>query len=144
MPTWIFKPFHLRLRPKQQRIMSMPKIAITCEAPTLDAPLDPRFGRAAGFLLVDSQTTAVEYLDNGASQTMGQGAGIQAAEIVARAGAKVVLTGLVGPKAFAALAAAGIQVVQNLENLTARQALERFQAGNVTYAEMPGQTRRGR
>jgi predicted Fe-Mo cluster-binding NifX family protein len=122
----------------------MPKIAISCEAPTLDALLDPRFGRAAGFLIVDPQTAAFEYLDNGASQAMGQGAGIQAAEIVARAGAKVVLTGFVGPKAFAALSAAGVQVVQDLENLTARQALERFKSGNLTYADLPNQRRRGR
>jgi predicted Fe-Mo cluster-binding NifX family protein len=122
----------------------MPKIAISCEAPSLDAPLDPRFGRAAGFLIVDPQTASHEYIDNGASQAMGQGAGIQAAEIVVRAGAKVVLTGFVGPKAFAALNAAGIKVVQNLENQTARQALERFEAGDVTYADHPNQQRRGR
>jgi predicted Fe-Mo cluster-binding NifX family protein len=122
----------------------MPKIAISCEAPTLDSPLDPRFGRAAGFLIVDPQTPAFEYLDNGASQALGQGAGIQAAEIVAQSGAKVVLTGFVGPKAFSALTAAGIRVVQNLENLTVRQALERFEAGDVTYADLPNQQRRGR
>jgi hypothetical protein len=46
----------------------MSKIAISCEAPTLDVPLDPRFGWAAGFLIVDPQTEAFEYLDNGASQ----------------------------------------------------------------------------
>jgi predicted Fe-Mo cluster-binding NifX family protein len=121
----------------------MAKVAISCEAPTLDAPLDPRFGRAAGFLIVDPQTMDFEYRDNGASQAMAQGAGIQAAEIVAAAGASVVLTGYVGPKAFQALSAAGIKVVQNLDNLTARQALAKYTAGGMNFAEQPNRQRRG-
>ena len=37
------------------------------------------------------------------------------------------LTGYVGPKAFKVLTAAGIKVGQNLEGLTVREAVERFQ-----------------
>ena len=121
----------------------MQKIAISCEAPSLDASLDPRFGRAAGVLIVDPQTMAFEYRDNGASQAMAQGAGIQAAEIVAAAGAGVVLTGYVGPKAFQALSAVGIKVVQNLDNLTARQALEKYTTGSVGFAKQPNRGRHG-
>jgi predicted Fe-Mo cluster-binding NifX family protein len=119
----------------------MKKIAISCEEPSLSAPVDPRFGRAAGFLIVDSESMEFEYLDNGASQVMAQGAGIQAAEIVARSGASVVLTGFVGPKAFQALSAAGIQVGQNLEGLTVQQAVDRYKAGTVETATAPN--RRG-
>lgn len=43
------------------------------------------------------------YLDNGASQTMAQGAGIETAERMSAAGVTVVLSGYVGPKAFEAL-----------------------------------------
>jgi predicted Fe-Mo cluster-binding NifX family protein len=109
----------------------MSKIAVSCEGPSLDAPVDPRFGRAAGFLVVDSDTLVFDYLDNGASQVMAQGAGIQAAERVVRAGARVVLTGVVGPKALQVLEAAGIQIGQHLEQISVRQALERFKAGQV-------------
>ena len=121
----------------------MEKVAISCEAPHLDDFVDPRFGRAAGFLIVDPQTMAHEYIDNGESQMRSQGAGIQAAEIVAAAGASVVLTGYVGPKAFQALSAAGIKVVQNLDNLTARQALAKYTAGGMNFAEQPNRQRRG-
>jgi predicted Fe-Mo cluster-binding NifX family protein len=48
-----------------------------------------------------------------------------------------VLTGYVGPKAFQALSAAGIAVIQNLENLTVRQAVERFNSGEVSPASQP-------
>lgn len=116
---------------------AMTKIAVSSEGPTLDSAVDPRFGRAAGFILVDPATMAFEYLDNGASQAMGQGAGIQTAEVMASHGVTVVLTGYVGPKAFYALDAAGIRVGQNLENLTVRQAVERFTSGQVALAQAP-------
>lgn len=122
----------------------MEKIAITSEGPDMDALLDPRFGRAAGFVVVDPRTLEFEYVDNGASQAMAQGAGIQAAENVARAGAKVLLTGYVGPKAFLALEAAGIKVVQNLESMTVRQAVERYKNGEVEWAAAPNRMGHGR
>ncbi len=124
--------------------ISMEKIAITSEGPTLDDALDSRFGRAAGFIVVDPQTLEFEYVDNGASQAMAQGAGIQAAENIARAGAKALLTGYVGPKAFMALQAAGIKVGQNLENMTVRQAVERFNSGQVEWAGAPNRMGHGR
>lgn len=113
----------------------MNKIAITSEGPSLDDQLDPRFGRAAGFVVVDLETMVTQYIDNGRSQAMARGAGIQAAELVARAGVSCLLTGYVGPKAFQALTAAGIKVVQNLEGLTVRQAVERFKSGQVKMAQ---------
>ncbi|MEW6261213.1 MAG: NifB/NifX family molybdenum-iron cluster-binding protein [Thermodesulfobacteriota bacterium] len=122
----------------------MGKIAVSCVEPSLDAMIDPRFGRAAGFLIVDPDTMQFEYLDNGASQAMAQGAGIQAAETVYRSGAKTVLTGYVGPKAFQVLSAAGIQVIQNVENMSVRQAIEGFKAGRFQPATQPNRMGHGR
>lgn len=122
---------------KELDMSEIDKIAVTSDGPDLDGPLDPRFGRAAGFMIVDPKTFEFTYLDNGSSQAMSQGAGIQAAENVARSGAKVVLTGYVGPKAFQALSAAGIAVIQNMENLTVRQAVERFNSGEAAPASQP-------
>jgi predicted Fe-Mo cluster-binding NifX family protein len=119
----------------------MKKIAISCDEPSLESKVDPRFGRAAGFLIVDLDTMEFEYLNNGSSQVMAQGAGIQAAEIVARSGAKAVLTGYVGPKAFQALSAVGIRVAQDLENITVRQAVKRFMEGSLDLATQPNRQR---
>jgi len=115
----------------------MPKIAVTSEGPSLQDLVDPRFGRAGGFVVVDTETMATTYVDNGGSQVMAQGAGIQAAENIVNAGAEILLTGFVGPKAFAALQAAGVKVGQNLEDLTVAQAVERFKAGAVPFADTP-------
>jgi predicted DNA-binding protein (UPF0251 family)/predicted Fe-Mo cluster-binding NifX family protein len=116
---------------------SMSKIAITSEGPGLDDQVDPRFGRAAGFVVVDLDTMETQYIDNGQSQIMAQGAGIQATELIARAGVGCLLTGYVGPKAFQALSAAGIQVGQNLEGVTVREAVERFKSGSIQIADRP-------
>jgi predicted Fe-Mo cluster-binding NifX family protein len=114
----------------------MPIIAITSEGPTLEDLIDPRFGRAAGFVVVDPASLKFEYVPNGEAQVRAQGAGIQAAETVARKGVTAVLTGYVGPKAFQALAAAGIRVAQDLENITVREAIDRYNKGSVTWAQM--------
>ena len=113
----------------------MKKIAISSEGPTLEDQVDPRFGRAAGFIIIDPETMAFEYLDNGASQARAQGAGIQAAESVVSTGVEAVLTGFVGPKAFQALAATGVRVAQNLENMSVREAVEHYLKGDVTWAK---------
>ena len=110
------------------------KVAVTSEGPNLQDAVDPRFGRAAGFILVDLDTMSTQYVDNGDGQNMAQGAGIGAAEKMAAAGAEVVLTGFVGPKAFQALQTAGIQVGQDLAGMTVAEALERYKSGQVSMA----------
>lgn len=113
----------------------MAKVAVTSQGPTMQDMVDPRFGRTGGFVVVDTDTMGFEYVDNGKSQTMSHGAGIQAAEIIAGSGAGTVLTGFVGPKAFQALKAAGIKIVQNLDNMSVAEAVEKYISGDVQYAD---------
>ena len=103
-------------------------IAISSEGPTLDDAVDPRFGRAGGFVLVDGEGQ-VRYLDNGGSQAMSHGAGIETARRIAEAGATVLLSGVVGPKAASALAAAGITVIEGMEEMTVGEAVAKYRAG---------------
>jgi len=112
----------------------MTKLAISSEGPTLDDQVDPRFGRAGGFLIVDTDTMETEFLDNGSAQVAPRGAGYQAAKLVADTGAGVVLSGYVGPKAFDALKAAGIQVGQECDKMTVREAVEKFRQGEITLS----------
>ncbi|MBU1611472.1 MAG: DUF134 domain-containing protein, partial [Proteobacteria bacterium] len=51
--------------PSQQIITkenNMTMIAITSEGPGLESRVDPRFGRAAGFVIVNTETMETEYL----------------------------------------------------------------------------------
>ena len=86
-------------------------IAVTAQGTDLQSEVDPRFGRAKHFLLVDSETMRFEVVKNEQNLSLPQGAGIQAAQIVTNHEAEVVLTGNCGPKAFKTLETAGIKVI---------------------------------
>ncbi|NLI48097.1 MAG: dinitrogenase iron-molybdenum cofactor biosynthesis protein [Acidobacteria bacterium] len=109
------------------------KIAFTSSGDTLDSPLDSRFGRAPKFIVYDTDTQTHTAIDNAQNLNAAQGAGIQSAETVARAGVQHLVTGHCGPKAFRVLTAAGI-AIYNCDAPTVREALERFHAGTLKPA----------
>lgn len=87
------------------------KVCIPAEAPRLDARVDERLGRAACFVIVDSETEAVlASAANVQNKQAAQGAGIQAGQTIASLEPDAVLCANCGPKAFRVLRAAGIKV----------------------------------
>jgi len=110
------------------------RIAITARGEQMQSPVDPRFGRAKWFVVIDTETGAFEAVDNKKSFDAAQGAGIQAGRNVAELRVEAVITGNVGPKAFATLKAAGIDVFIGAEG-TVREALDRFAAGTLESAQ---------
>ncbi|RLI37260.1 dinitrogenase iron-molybdenum cofactor biosynthesis protein [Candidatus Bathyarchaeota archaeon] len=111
------------------------KVAVSATGPSLDAQVDPRFGRCAYFVIVDTETMQFESIQN-TSQYSFSGAGIQAAQLVASKGVKAVLTGNVGPNAYQALSAAGIQIVTGAYG-TVREAVMRYKRGELGGATSP-------
>ncbi len=109
------------------------KIIVTSDGPGLTSRVDPRFGRARHFVRVDTETGEVSSHDNAQNFNAPQGAGIQAAQTVARLGAEAVLTGHVGPKAFTTLQAANIAVYTGVSG-TVNEAIEQFKNGKFTPA----------
>ena len=103
------------------------KIAISAQGSELDAAVDPRFGRAAYFLIVDTETSACQAIDNATNVSASGGAGTRSAENVVQAGAKWVLSGDVGPKARRALEAAEVGITVGVQG-TCREAVEAFKA----------------
>jgi len=87
------------------------KIAVTSTGNELISDMDPRFGRAKYFVIVDSQTLEYEVAENKQNLNLPQGAGIQAAKTIVDQKADVLISGNCGPKAFNVLSAAGIEVV---------------------------------
>ena len=104
------------------------KVAVSSVGDTLDSAVDPRFGRAAQFVLVDTDTGEHEVISNAQNLNAAQGAGIQAAETVFKHGAEYVITGHCGPNAFRALEAAGIKVITGLEG-TVAEVVEKLKIG---------------
>jgi len=111
------------------------KLAVSATGESLDAQVDPRFGRCAYFVLVNSETFAFEAIPNTAAGAMG-GAGIQAAQTVAEKGVKVVITGNVGPNAFQALSAAGIEIATGALG-TVREAVSKYNDGELQEISAP-------
>jgi predicted Fe-Mo cluster-binding NifX family protein len=111
-------------------------IVVSASGKTLDAQVDPRFGRAAFFIAVDTDTGAFQAHDNVQNLNAAQGAGIQSAETVSRLGAEVVITGHCGPKAFKTLSAAGIKVVTGAEG-TVAEAVNAFTIGILVPTDTP-------
>ncbi|MFO8048193.1 MAG: NifB/NifX family molybdenum-iron cluster-binding protein [Desulfosudaceae bacterium] len=91
------------------------KILVSAAGNDLSAKVDPRFGRAANFLVVDADTMEFEVVANTQNLNAPQGAGIQAGKTAVNTGAEVVITGNCGPKAFSVLRQAGLQVVIGAE-----------------------------
>ncbi len=110
------------------------KIAVTSKGKGLDSEVDPRFGRAAYILIVDTDSFEFEALDNSENVDAFKGAGIQAATMVSDKGAEVLLTGFCGPNAFKTLNAAKIKVANDATG-TVKDAVNAFNEGKVSFAD---------
>jgi len=106
-PTWA-APGVLKERPG--------KIAVTAVKASLDAAVDPQFGRCAYFVIVDAQKGTFEAFEN-TNAAAGRRAGVQSAQMIASKGARLLLTGKCGPSASSALSAAGIKVVSGCSGI---------------------------
>ena len=106
------------------------KVAITVKGPNLDSQVDARFGRAERILIVDTNTGLCETHDNSHPAQANSGAGVQAGKSVVDLGARALITGNVGPKAFQVLQAGGVEVYE-AANRTAQDALRTLEAGEL-------------
>jgi predicted Fe-Mo cluster-binding NifX family protein len=112
------------------------RIGVSAADPDLDAPVDPRFGRAPYFIVVDADSMDWKPVENKQSLDLPQGAGIQAAQNLLEHGPQVVLTGNCGPKAFRVLAAADVKVCVGVKG-SVREAVRAYVDGRYSPTEGP-------
>ena len=112
------------------------KIIVTATAPELEAAVDPRFGRGAYFVVVDTETLQWQAHENQGVNAAG-GAGSQAAQFVAQQGAHAVISGDFGPNAYIALAAGEIKMILLGPSKTVREAAANFTAGKLEQVSAP-------
>jgi len=105
------------------------KIAISSSGQDMDSAIDPRFGRCAYFLIVETDDMSFEVLDN-ESAALGGGAGIQSAQFVISKGAKAVITGNCGPNAIKTLSAGGVKVFLRVMG-SIKEAVEKYRSGSL-------------
>lgn len=100
-------------------------IAVPSDGRSEGDQISERFARASYFLLFDEEGTLQKVLENKAKEA-GHGAGGQAVQELSRQGVSVVLAPRVGPKAQAALDAAGIKFSEVNLPITCEQAIREY------------------
>jgi|GEM_PF-769160 len=105
------------------------KIAFSTTGDNLSASVEQKFGRSPKFLVLDTENDDFEIIDNTSHDASG-GAGVKAAEIVAKASVKIVITGDCGPKALNALKQADVSVY-SIKNASIKDALDLYRAGKL-------------
>jgi predicted Fe-Mo cluster-binding NifX family protein len=110
-------------------------VAVSAAGAGLDAMVDPRFGRCPYFVIVDTETMQYEAVPN-TSLNAPSGAGIHAAQTIVSKGVKAVLTGSIGPNAYQALSAAGIQTITGATG-TIKEAVTKYKNGELKETDSP-------
>ena len=113
------------------------KVTISAHGDDLHSLVDPRFGRAHWFIIADTESDQWSAFDNSANANASGGAGVQAGTTVAAQGVGAVITGNVGPNAHRVLAAAGIDIYQVADCVTAHEALAALRRGELTAVQAP-------
>ncbi len=113
------------------------KVAISAQTNDIDSLVDPRFGRAAWFIVADSESDEWKAVDNGANVNASGGAGVQAGSLIADQGVEAIITGNVGPNAHKVLAAAGVRMYQVGNGVTVREALTRLGRDELAAVDAP-------
>ena len=103
------------------------KLAVTAKEPSLDAAIDPRFGRCAFFVLIETDGMKVQGIQNPYVTASGA-AGTRSAQLLIDNEVECLLTGRCGPNAQEALAAAGIEVVTDCHGSVA-DAVAAYRSG---------------
>lgn len=103
------------------------KICVSSNDNSTDSTLDARFGRAAYFIISDTDTKGYEIIENNAAIS-GGGAGIASGQLMVDKGVNAVITGNVGPNAMNVLKAAGIEIFKGAP-VSVKENLEKFKKG---------------
>lgn len=110
-------------------------LMLSAQQPTLDSPVNARFGRAPWLIKMDLETNKWEAQSNpGVSQS--GGAGVAAAQFVIDQKADVVISGDFGPNAAGAFRAANINMrLYTPEAATIEQAVALYKEDKLTSFE---------
>ena len=118
-------------------------IAVTALGNDLNAALDPRFGRAQNFVLVDSDSGEILESITNPNVAAGGGAGIATAQMIANRGVKAIIAGSFGPNAFNVLNAAGIAMFSNAGLGSVKEAVDSFKSEKLQAISNPGRGHMG-
>lgn len=106
-------------------------IAVTALENSLQSEIDPRFGRAAYYMIVNTETDEVTVHNNSDGISASNGAGTGAAQTLSEYGVEALYTGSVGPKAAEVLNQAKIPYYENITG-TVQSVLDQLKSGQIS------------
>ncbi|RLC29721.1 MAG: dinitrogenase iron-molybdenum cofactor biosynthesis protein [Deltaproteobacteria bacterium] len=113
------------------------KIAVSATGPTLEAAVDPRFGRCSFFIIAETESPDFTAIEN-PNIALSGGAGIQSAQMMAEKGVQTVLTGSCGPNASNTFSATGIEVITGCSGMV-KDVINAFKSGSYTNNQQQNQ-----
>ena len=121
----------------------MAKVCITSIGPTLDSPVDPRFGRAAFFIFLDEKGNIEESVPNPGVEAF-RGAGIAAAQEVVKRKVDSIISGNIGPSAFSVLQASGVKIFLSPVSVSVKEGFRMWKDNKLSSISGPSATGFGR
>lgn len=113
------------------------KVAISSQGKRRDSPVELWFGRAAYYLILDTDNMTFDALENEAAGDSADIDEINAARLVINAGAQAVLTGNCGLDVRHMFATAGVKLFQGVPG-TVEEAVAQFKDGKLIEVPAPG------
>jgi len=111
------------------------KIGISSTGKDMNSQIDPRFGRCAWFMIIQTDDMSFDVFEN-EYKSMGGGAGIQSANFLHSKDVNTVLTGNCGPNAMNVFSECKISVITGQAGLI-KEAVEKFKNGELKPSVNP-------
>ncbi len=105
------------------------KIAISVQSKEEGGLFEPRFGRTNYFAIYDTESGAIEFVDNPNAAAVG-GAGPKTVQFLLDLGVQAVISGQLGANASMAAKNAGLEVYQAMGG-TLQEVINDFKGGNL-------------
>lgn len=117
----------------------MKKIAVSSTGDSIDAMVDPRFGRCGYFIIVSIENNEIvgsEVVKNEGVNAIG-GAGIRAANLIAGKGVEALISGNIGPNAFNVLSGTKIKIYTGVGGISVKQTVQSYMKGELNETSAP-------
>lgn len=112
------------------------KIAISSKGKDLNATVEPRFGRASYFIIIETDTLEYKLLENSGFNSA-HGAGVLTGQMISKEDVAAVITGNVGPNAFQTLIASEIKMY-HASDIPIAEAIDAFKKDQLELIQESG------
>lgn len=109
------------------------KVVFSAQGNTWQDKVDPRLGRAEGFVVFDEESRVLEYIQNTEGMNAGHGAGLKMAQLMLDLKANVIITGNgPGEKSSEIFSKSNIEIYTGAGEMSLKDAYYAYKDGKLT------------